>query len=52
MNPTREPCLDRERPEPAPSPDDPRVVGAVEEYLAELEAGQRPERPCPRQSQH
>jgi hypothetical protein len=29
---------------PPPDADDPRVVEAVEEYLAELEAGQRPER--------
>jgi serine/threonine protein kinase len=50
MNPPREPELHvgRIRPQaahaPPPDADDPRVVEAVEEYLAELEAGQRPER--------
>jgi hypothetical protein len=29
---------------PPPSQDDPRVIGALEEYLAALEAGQRPDR--------
>jgi hypothetical protein len=37
------------RPPPGPSApsaaqDDPRVIGALEEYLAALEAGQRPDR--------
>jgi serine/threonine protein kinase len=44
MNPTREPRLDRPQTDASPSPDDPRVVEAVEEYLAALETGQRPER--------
>ena len=31
-------------PAPAASPDDPRVVWALEEYSAALKAGQRPDR--------
>jgi serine/threonine protein kinase len=33
-----------ERPTPAPEADDPRVIAALEEYLAAVEAGQRPNR--------
>ena len=31
--------------EPVPTLEDSRVIGAVQEYLAEMEAGRRPERP-------